>query len=141
MLKKYQFLWVIILGGSLAVVLGLSWLELPWMANHFGFALPGQGGLPYRITYATRTYVNHATCAHAGWCQTDTQSNPLCWKEADIRQHDNWPLIRIGTITTLFGSPYSLIAKSNASSKRTVIVIYLVFDTNCYVPYALEGGP
>ena len=69
MQKKYKLLWIAI--GSLIIiiiVLGL-WLRLPWLANHFGFALPGPGGLPYRISYAGRAYANTATCAHADWCQ------------------------------------------------------------------------
>jgi hypothetical protein len=145
MWKKRQLLWVIIPGGILIVVLSLSWSELPWMANHFGFALPGKGGLPYRIAYADRTYTNLATCARAGWCQSPssgTHPDPLCWKQQDIRQHADWPLVHVGAISTLFGSPYSLMAaQSNVSSKLTVVVIYLVSDTNCYVPYELEGGP
>lgn len=145
--EKRKLLWAIISAGILIVVLSLSlsWLGLPWMANHFGFALPGQGGLPYRIAYADRTYSNPATCAYAGWCQSPssgTHPDPLCWKQEDIQQHGDWPLVRVGTIFTLFGLPYSLMApQSSVSSKLTAIIIYLASDTNCYVPYALEGGP
>ena len=145
MWKKRKLLWIIISLGSLIVVLSLSWLGLPWMANHFGFALPGQWGLPYRIAYADRTYTNLATCAYAGWCQSlasGTHPDPLCWQGEEIQQHGDWPIVHVGTISTLFGSPYSLMAaQSNVSSKQLVFAIYLVYDPHCYVPYGLEGGP
>lgn len=147
MWEKRKLLWVIIPGGVLIVVISLSWLswlELPWMANHFGFALPGQGGLPYRIAYADRTYANLATCAHAGWCHSTSPRppDPLCWKKVDIQQHGDWPLVRVGTISTFFGSPYSLMAsQSTVSSKLTIVILYLVYHTNCYVHYSLEGSP
>src|SRR5271165_6099942 len=112
MWEKRKLLWIIILGGSLIIVLSFSWLGLPWTANHLGFALPGRGGLPYRIVYAGRDYANPVTCAHADWCQSasaSTGSAPLCWKVEDVRQHNDWPLIHVGAISTFFGSPYPLL--------------------------------
>jgi hypothetical protein len=145
MWNKRNLFWIILFGGIFIIVCGLSWLELPSTANRFGFALPGQGGLPYRIAYANRTYTNLATCARAGWCQSPSSSthpNPLCWKKEDIQQHGDWPLVRVGAIFTLLGSPYPLMApQSTVSRKMTAFAIYLIFDATCYVPYELEGGP
>ena len=50
--------------GGLAGVLLLIALQ-PWTANHFGYALPGPRGLPYRLSYAGRDYSNAQTCAGA----------------------------------------------------------------------------
>jgi hypothetical protein len=146
MLEKPKLLRAIISTGVLAIVICFLWLGLPWMANHFGFALPGKGGFPYRVTtYAGRAYISHRTCAYAGWCQSAspaTHPNPMCWKEEDIKQSSAWPLVQVGTISTLFGPPYALMApQSIVSSKLTPTSIYVVFDTSCYVSYALSGGP
>jgi hypothetical protein len=145
MQNKHKLLWIIIPIGLLVAAMSLFWVELPWMANHFGFALSGKGGLPYRITYSGRDYSNLATCAHADWCQStspDTGRNPLCWKKEDIQHDGYWPLVQVGTISTFLGSPYSLMApQSQVSSNLTVISAYIASGTNCYVPYELEGSP
>src|SRR5947209_8064546 len=114
MLEKPKLLPAIITVGVLAIVICFLWLGLPWMANHFGFALPGKGGLPYRVTtYAGRAYISHTTCAYADWCQSasaDTGLDPVCRKEEDIKQSSAWPLVQVGKISTLFSSPYALMA-------------------------------
>jgi len=46
MWKKRKLLWVIISGGILIVVLSLSWLELPWMANHLDLPYQDKGVSP-----------------------------------------------------------------------------------------------
>lgn len=145
-LKKRIFVWALIPCVVLVAIGSILWtMRLPWMANHFGYALPGQGGLPFRITYAGRTYANLATCARASWCPSvsDTaKPSNLCWKDNDIRQHYDWPLVQVGSLSTLFGSPYPLMAsQSNVSSKLTVMIIFVAKVDGCYVPYELEGGP
>jgi hypothetical protein len=146
MLEKPKLLRAIISAGVLAVVICFLWLGLPWVANHFGFALPGKGGLPYRVTsYAGRAYTSQRTCAYAGWCQStspSTRTDPLCQREEDIKQSRVWPLVQIGTVSTLFGPSYALMApQSTVSSKLTPTVIYAAIDTSCYVSYGLSGGP
>ena len=146
MLEKPKLLRAIISAGVLAIVICFLWSGPPWMANHFGFALPGKGGLPYRVTtYAGRAYISQRTCAYAGWCQSTspgTHTDPLCQREEDIKQSHAWPLVQVGTISTLFGPSHALMApQSIVSSKLTPTGIYVVFDTSCYVSYTLSGGP
>lgn len=60
--------WVPLAIIALVMVPALAALLQPAMANHFGYALPGPRGQPYRLTYAGRSYANPCTCAGAGWC-------------------------------------------------------------------------
>jgi hypothetical protein len=89
-----------------------------------------------------RSYTNISTCAYASWCQDTSQNpslktltdpSPLCWKKEKIQQMGDWPLTRIGSIFTLFGSPYTIMAsQANISSQQTIGIIYLAFDTTHY---------
>ena len=142
MLRKRKILWLIVALGALILTLTFGGnTGLSWLANHFGFALPGEGGLPYRIAYQDRTYTNIATCAHAQWCQGTASSN-LCWQKDRVQQAYSWPLVQVGSIATLFGSPYPLmVPQTMVSSRQVDVLLYVLDKTNCYVPYALEGSP
>lgn len=143
MLKRSKLYWSLIAGGLRIIVISVFvWnMASPWMANHFGFALPGEGGLPYRVAYGKRDYANLATCARAGWCP-DTAEASLCQNKKDLQQLGTWPLIQVGFVPTLLSSPYSLMAsQANVANQMTVMGVYVVYKPDCYVPYDLEGGP
>ncbi len=142
---KRSFVWFSIpIVALLFALLWLAWLTaLPWVANNDGFALPGSGGLPYRVFYAGREYSNPATCARAGWCNTVPYGplDPLCWKARDIQRQRTWPLVQVGTVVELFGSPIPLLAsRAGAVNGRTVTMVFVEMDNGCYVPYALDGS-
>jgi hypothetical protein len=133
--------------AALFMLIGLLWLVgLPWASNRFGFALPGEGGLPNRITYNGRTYVNPATCARAGWCDNQLldvqQRHYLCWTGQNLRQANALPMTQVGTVPVLASAPYPLMApQADIVNKRTPVLIVIPLDTGCYVPYELSGGP
>jgi hypothetical protein len=43
---------------------------LPWVTNHFGFAFPVAGGLPFRLRHAGRTDATTGRCARAACAAT-----------------------------------------------------------------------
>ncbi len=49
----------------------------PKVANHFGYALPGERGLPYQVHYNGRDYRNYLTCAGARWCEDPRTANEV----------------------------------------------------------------
>ncbi len=145
MSDKRSFIWLSIpLVVLLFALLWLAWsVALPWAANNDGFALPGSGGLPYRVFYAGRAYHNPATCARAGWCNHAPSGplDPLCWREGDIQRQRSWPLVQVGAMGELLGSPIPLLAsRAGAASGRTVPMVFVEMDNGCYVPYALDGS-
>ena len=83
----------IIIGGLLAVFFGtMFWvMGLPWTANHFGYALAGAGGLPWRVSYNGRDYSSLYMCAQGGWCPDPSglSQTPQQWCEnASNREQD-----------------------------------------------------
>jgi hypothetical protein len=123
--------------AALLMLLGLLWyLGLPWAANRFGFALPGSGGLPAHIYYNGQTYTNPATCAREGWCQ---QSAPLCHSLIEVQQRNLWPLVQVGTLSTLFSSPYPLMLPRASLSATSPPLVIVPMDSNCYVYYTLSA--
>jgi hypothetical protein len=126
------------------VFISLFLPALPWLANHFGFALPGLKGLPYRVAYAGRTYNNLETCAYAGWCQSDSQGlppAPFCLTKEEIQRQGRWPLTQVGIIFTFLGLPHPLMMPQADVPRKLAFVAYVAYSSNCYVPYTLEGGP
>jgi hypothetical protein len=145
MSDKRSFAWFSIpLVALFFALLWLAWLmALPWVANNEGFALPGSGGLPYRVFYAGQKYSNPATCARAGWCENGPygQLDPVCWKARDIQRLRAWPLMQVGTVAELFGSPIPLLAsRASAANGHPVMMVFIEMDNGCYVPYALDGS-
>lgn len=132
--------------AALLMLLGLFWyLGLPWASNTFGFALPGSGGLPYRIFYGGHSYTNPALCARAGACASALsfgQRPVFCWTMRDLQQRNAWPLVQVGSVPTLFSASYPLLASlSNVNGKRTVPLTFVPQANGCFVPYALASGP
>jgi hypothetical protein len=123
---------------------------LPEFANHFGFALPGDNGLPFRISYLNRDFINPITCAGADWCKdgnprafVDGVSPPLCHHKQDLQKNGEWPLVQAGSIFTMLpGSPYPImVSQANyGDGQGKVTVIYVIKAKDCYVSYGLSGG-
>jgi hypothetical protein len=106
---------------------------LPWTANHFGYALPGEDGLPYRIHHAGRDYRSDTTCAGAGWCTTAT---PPC----DRARGGEPSLTRVGEVPTLFGAAHAVFT-TRPVPEGTPVTVLVQARPGCFVGYALMGGP
>lgn len=102
---------------------------LPWTANHFGYALPGEHGLPYRIHHAGRDYRSYATCAGAGWCD----ATPYC---APLNGVAVTPVDEVGT---WFGSSH--VVYTAEAHDGTPMGVLVQAGPDCYVGYSLMGGP
>lgn len=109
----------------------------PWTANHFGYALPGPRGLPFRIHYGGRDFGTPGMCAGADWCQTPIMGDSNCRTPATIMSKGWWPLDQVGTLYTLFGPSYPILGIHDA----TQTLLFVRLNTDCYIVYALEGGP
>ena len=127
------------------LIFGISAIGgLPEIANHFGFALPGDDGLPFRISYLNRDFISPVTCAGADWCKNgnpsafvDGMSHPLCYHKQDLQKNGEWPLMQVGTVFTLPpGSPYPMMV----SRPGEVVVVYVIKARDCYVAYGLSGS-
>jgi hypothetical protein len=117
---------------------------LPEIANHFGFALPGDDGLPFRISYLSRDFTSSVTCAGADWCKASNSNaplsgagRPLCSHKQDLQENGEWPLMQVGSLFTLPpGSPYPIMV----ARPGEVVVVYVLKANDCYVSYGLSGG-
>jgi hypothetical protein len=76
-LKPLKFGYKLIIVIFVTVLCGffLVGLALPRLANNYNFALPGANGLPYRISFNNRTYINPSVCAGADRCKNE---KPAC---------------------------------------------------------------
>jgi hypothetical protein len=139
MLKKSRLVRVGMGIGLVIVLLGaLAWGAFqPWTANHFGYALPGPDRLPYRISYAGRDYGNPYECAGADWCQPAAKH---CNSAQQLMAQNLWPLQQVSSISTLFGAAYPVLAPS-AVDHLTQVLLFVPYSDDCYLTYALEGGP
>jgi len=109
---------------------------LPWTANHFGYALPGDKGLPFRIHQDGRYYHGHRTCAGAGWCDS---AGSYCVSPGFFGG-DETSLTQVGEVGTLFGAPHAVFTEKPMYGETPTVV--LVQDgPGCFVGYALMGGP
>lgn len=114
----------------------------PRVANHFGYALPGKDGLPTYIFENGRRYVSAQVCAGADWCkqQQTARGTPSCYTQADLQnKYQQWPLVRVDTLFTLFGSPHDILTRAGDRGLTTPYVI--ANGTDCYIMYSLDGGP
>lgn len=120
---------------------GLVWGALQlWTANHFMYALPGDDGLPSYIFENGRRYQSIQVCAGADWCAQDRllQGIPRCWRRSDLPSLAAWPLVKVGTMFTLFGAPRDIMSMAT----RYLATPFVIVDgPDCYALYALEGGP
>ncbi|MFJ9783362.1 hypothetical protein ACIRSS_27555 [Amycolatopsis sp. NPDC101161] len=119
-----------VLAALAVVLLGAGGLAfLPWTANHFGYALPGDRGLPYRIHHAGRDYRSYATCAGAGWCHDE----PYC-----VPRHD-LALTAVDEVGTWFGPSH--VVYTAERSDGTPVGLLVEAAPDCYVGYVMMGGP
>ena len=123
----------------LLIILGVVlWSPaLPWAANHYGFALPGENGLPYRIHYAGRDYATSGMCARAGWCAGQPRT---CESRAQLVADEFWPLRQVDRVNTLFGPSYLILTPNTVPPGMTTTLLFVPYQ-GCYLVYALEGGP
>ena len=122
-------------GVALVLLAGLVWGAFqPWTANHFGYALPGQDRLPFRISYAGRDYSNAHECAGADWCQPASKQ---CASNQDLAAQSLWPLSQVSSIPTLLGAAYPVLAPPQGIQP----LLFVAVGNGCYLTYALEGGP
>ena len=135
----------LVAGGLVAVLVALALTVpfggprdvVPWAANHFGFALPGAGGLPYRLHYAGRDYATPGECAHASWCAGRAEA---VFSEEQLRTKGYWPLHEVMRLPTLFGAARPVLSETIPAGLTTV-GLYIQQDTTRYIAYSLEGGP
>lgn len=129
--------WVSALSAITVLMAALVWGALqPWTANHFGYALPGKQGLPSYVYAQGRRYHAVQSCANVSTSPCEPGALQ-CWTTAQLRSRGEWPLRPAGAILTLFGAPRPLLRNAAAINAP-----YLVANGgDCYVEYALEGGP
>lgn len=120
---------------------GITAALQPRVANHFGYALPGKDGLPAYIFANGRRYQSLQVCAGAGWCEQTRlqQLIPRCYTQANLVATQQWPLVRVGTMFTLFGAPQPILAPTGQTGLTRPLV--MADGSDCYVVYTLEGGP
>ncbi len=137
------------LGVLVAIGAGL-WLAFrPAVANHFGYALPTQNGLPCRIHYGGRDYDNDEQCAGinrsswAVWYDTrhHLQSGGSCATTANLRSETALPLREVAGISTLLGLAHSIMVPGSVNYRGYAPTVLFVSDGACYRPYELSGGP
>ncbi len=126
-----------LVGIFLVVAILVLWLFLPRLANHFYFALPigDPGGLPFRVPYNGRTYMNPAVCAGEVWCN---EYKPECRTQEYLIEKKMWPLKQVGEVSTLFG-PAHPIMMPTAYGNQTYVV-FVPYGDGCYLNFGLEGG-
>ena len=132
-MKKKVALGLMLLLGFLVGVLTF----LPRLANHFGFALPIEHGLPYRVFYHDRAYSsNDNMCAGSGWCNPQLS----CSSFSELKEKGYGPLSQIGTVHTLFGPVHPIVSGQMIQSLPPAI-IWVSYSKDCYLAYVLMGGP
>src|SRR5690349_14970456 len=112
----------------LVLSIGVTWLFLPKLANHFTFALPVPNGLPYHISYNNRTYLNNAVCAGENWCE---DKKPQCRTQPYLIQNNEWPLKQVGEVPTLFGPAHPILMPI-ANPGLATTVVYVQYGDGCY---------
>jgi hypothetical protein len=138
-----------------AILLGVTVLALmvflafqPRVANHFGYALPMKNGLPCRLHVMGRDYDNSEQCLgmnRAGWtawydAKHHVTPGGVCETNAQLQRAHDFPLERVGGVSTLFGSSHAVLSPRPDHGFGTTTVL-LVRDNGCFRPYGLSGGP
>ncbi len=134
----------VVAGIVVVCVLGLGVVAFqPWTANHFGYALPGHDGLPYRISHGERSYATRQVCAGADWCRqyqsTYDVVPPRCMTQADLSRMNMWPLTQTGWVPALLGPWYPIMTPAPPYGMSSVLIV--PDGSDCYVVYSIEGGP
>lgn len=116
----------------LLCVVIVAW-NLPWLANHYSFALPTSHGLPYRVHAEGRTWLTSSMCAEARWCKGDGK----CLLSDEMIAQNHWPLTQVDSVSTFLGAPHPI---WRAFLDGRYHALYVSFGHGCYVPYGLSGG-
>ena len=115
-------------------------LFLPRLVRQRGYALPGRGGTPCMISYAHRDYIGPQQCKRDFFYGQEL----ACKSKMNLINKKQWPLVQIGSISTLLGEPRPLlidVRSRRQNSTDTLTVLFMLVDTDCYVTYSLSGGP
>ncbi|MFC3454826.1 hypothetical protein [Amycolatopsis speibonae] len=128
----------------LAALCGAAFI--PKAANHFGYALPGEKGLPYRVHYNGRDYRSGQTCAGARWCEeeqsAEQRSRPYCMPRTGLDLEDNGAgLVMVDDVFTLFGPSRPVFTVGGLPQGETTTRVFVEASADCYLTYALMGGP
>ena len=125
-MRRRRLVVVVTLACALLVIVGGAALMLnPGVANHFGYALPGDAGLPSRVAYAGRDY------AASGQCLTSAQ----------LQQNDWWPLHQVSHIPTVLGPARPLFTDTYPQGHASTTMMLFTPKGSCYAVYVIEGGP
>ncbi len=119
---------------------------IPDVANHFGYALPGERGLPYQVHYNGRDYRNTLTCAGARWCEDERtpeqRAKPYCTPRAGLGLGSgDAELVKVDELFTVFGSSHPVFTAGVVPQEKMVATVIVEASENCYVAYDLAGGP
>ncbi|WP_233611657.1 hypothetical protein [Amycolatopsis sp. WAC 01376] len=117
-------------------------------ANHFGYALPEEKGLPHQVQYNGRDYRDPTTCAGAQWCEDEKtpeqRARPYCTPRTGLGLSEGTGgsgLIKVDDVFTLFGSSHPLFTAGAVSPGETVTRVVVEASDDCYLTYDLVGGP
>ncbi|WP_235096726.1 hypothetical protein [Amycolatopsis decaplanina] len=121
---------------------------IPKVANHVGYALPGEKGLPYRVHYNGRDYRSDVTCAGARWCEDDRtpeqRVRPYCTSRAGLdraRGSSGTRLVKVDDVFALFGPSHPVFTAGALPAGETVTTVIVEASADCYLTYTLMGGP
>ncbi|OLZ47291.1 hypothetical protein [Amycolatopsis keratiniphila] len=118
------------------------------VANHIGYGLPRERGLPYRIHYNGRDYRSHLTCAGAQWCEDEKtpeeRVKPYCTPRAGLGLSEgagDARLMKVDDVFILFGSSRPLFTVGIVPPEETATRVVVEASDDCYLTYDLVGGP
>lgn len=140
-LLKRRIIWILAVCAAICFVAVGSLAFNPRVAQFFGYALPGNHGLPDRVWFKGRSYDQSSDP-----CETLDQitSSGLAKASIQIKQNDpsavisNDQLAQVGALPTLFGAQHKILA--TPLQGYTTMVLF-VEDGACYRTYVIEGGP
>ncbi|AIG76704.1 Putative membrane protein [Amycolatopsis japonica] len=118
------------------------------VANHFGYALPEDKGLPHQVQYNGRDYRSPITCAGAQWCEDEKtpeqRAMPYCMPRAGLGMTEgagDAQLMKVDDVFTLFGPSHPLFTAGAIPPGETVTRVVVAASNDCYLAYDLVGGP
>ncbi|WP_235096789.1 hypothetical protein [Amycolatopsis decaplanina] len=137
---------------SIAVLVVLGTLcgatFIPKVANHFGYALPGERGLPYKVHYNGRDYRNDLTCARARWCEDgrtpELRPRAYCTPRAGLNLgggNSDTGLVKVDEVFTMFGPSHPVFTAGLVPRGETATNVIVEASDDCYLTYDLMGGP
>ncbi|WP_233223910.1 hypothetical protein [Amycolatopsis sp. BJA-103] len=129
---------VLVVAGTLGAAF------IPKVANHFGYALPGERGLPYQVHYNGRDYRNVLTCAGARWCEDEKTPEQRTWSYCTPGSGESvreTGLVKVDDVFTLFGSSHVVFTAGVVPRGKTATRVLVEASHDCYLTYDLVGGP